>query len=135
MISKWFEEFFLTQPGNQGISKSMSRPIAFFFDLKLCWPISIIRCSLVVYQTSSKSTVSVSSAFTKTQDNTLNVFGPPTVNSKFRNRFTCSKNTNKIGRQSLWGFPRQEITWSESFCKTVCVFMKTLSANHMGDII
>ena len=34
-----------------------------------------------------------------------------TTNFEIRNRSACSKRTNKEGGQSLWGFPRLEITW------------------------
>ena len=35
------------------------------------------------------------------------------------------KRTNEEGRQSLWGFPRPEITWTDFYRITFCMIFET----------
>ena len=81
-------------------------------NVELCRPILVIMlCWLTVYQTLFNSTTSGCCALRGAQNTTLNACGPSHREFKVSKPFYVFKWTNKRSWQSIWGFPRSEITW------------------------
>ena len=90
------------------------------FGARLCWPISVLKCWLLAYQSLFQCKIGSSNAMGRAQNITMNACVPCDCEFQISKLFYELKQTNKRGQQSFGGFPGPEITWILSLTVAFC---------------
>ena len=86
----------------------MSVPVILLFDVKVYWPISVIRCLCLLAKACLKLKISSSFAFGGAQKITINIFGPTNREFQISKLFYLFKQINKMRPAK---FARIRISW------------------------